>query len=369
MMGGKRARAAVSRAAVVIAAVALAVVLVALMLAAAGCGERPAGPSEGRAGEPAREGRPGATVGQGAGGGQDTGAGTGAGAGQGSGTGQGSGEGVSGFPVTVRDATGVEVTLGAEPQRIVSLLPSNTEIAFALGLGPRVVGVTEWCDYPEEAKTRTKIGSLKPDVEKVISLMPDLVLAGASANADAISALRQAGVTVFAVEAKDLPGVYLSIQQIGRVAGAGQAAEALIESMKKRVDAVQRAVAGVGEADRVRVWVEITPDLYTAGRGTFIDDLMRIAGGVNVAGDVEGWAQLNSEAVIERNPQVIVTAYGPYVKDVKGTVTGRAGWDGIDAVKADRIYSIDPNIVTRPGPRLVEGLEQVARALYPELFK
>ena len=271
--------------------------------------------------------------------------------------------------ITVTDDAGRQVTLKNLPTRIVSLAPSNTEILYALGLGDRVVGVTEYCDYPPEAKQKPKIGGFANiDLEKVIGLNPDLVLA-TNIHAEAVvSELQKRGVTVVVIEPKNVDDVLTKIAFVGKLTGKSDNATRLTAQLKNRIDAVTTTVATV--KTKSRVFYEIDKTLFTPGPGSFIDDMITKAGGLNIAADAkDAYTQLSPEAIIAKDPQVILLGdmnFGESPESVKA----RPGWSNISAVKNGRVIPIaDENIVSRPGPRIVEGLELIARALYPELFK
>jgi iron complex transport system substrate-binding protein len=271
-------------------------------------------------------------------------------------------------PIVVEDDVGNVITLEAKPQRIVSLAPNHTETLYALGLGDRVVGVTEYCNYPPEAAEKPKVGDfVNIDLETVVGLQPDLVLATTMHVAETVPALQERGIAVFVIDPQSVADVLDEIRTMGRITGREEAADALVAHMQARIDAVQERVKG---APRPKVFWELGPELFTVGPGTFIDDLIVLAGGENVAADADTpWPQLSVEAIILNDPDVIVLAdhnYGQTVEMVKE----RPGWEDIRAVREGRIVEIaNDDIVSRPGPRLVEGLEFLAQALHPELFE
>lgn len=271
------------------------------------------------------------------------------------------------FPVTITDASGYELVIESEPQRIVSLIPSTTETAFALGLGDRIVGVSEWDNYPEEVKEKEKIGGLEINTEKVLSLEPDLVLAHVS-NGEVIEVLRNLGLNVLVLDANSLEEVYVLIETMAKATGSTEQAEALIEQMKQVRDEVVEAVRDIPQDQRKKVWVEVSEELYTAGKGTFIDELITLAGADNVAAEVDGWVQMSEEKVIEKNPDVILTTYGYYVPDAADKIKQREAWQGVTAVQNGDVYNIDSDSATRPGPRLVNALKEIAQYIYPEQF-
>jgi iron complex transport system substrate-binding protein len=273
------------------------------------------------------------------------------------------------FPVTVVDDGKTEVTLQVEPQRIVSLTPSHTETLFALGLGDRVVGVTTFCDYPEEAKSKEKVGSFADiDLEKVVGLNPDLVLATSLHAQTVAPALRERGLTVAVLEATDIETTLEKIATIGKLTGRAQEAAALNEGIQARLDAVAAKISQA--TSRPRVYWELDAMLYSAGKDSFVDGLIDLAGGDNVGTRLAGeWPQFNLEALVEADPEVIVLADHDFGETAE-KVQGRPGWSGMTAVKEGHLVEVeDINLVSRPGPRVAEAVEYIARELHPELFE
>jgi len=273
------------------------------------------------------------------------------------------------FPLTITDDLSNEVTIEAEPQRIVSMAPNHTQILYALGLGDRVVGVTEYCNYPPEAQEKPKVGGFSNiDLEQVVGLDPDLVL-GTSLHAQSVEpALVERGLKVVLINPETVEDVLERIVLVGRVTGREGAAVALSAELRGRIEATMEKVQGA--ENNPRVYWELSNDLYTAGPGSFIDDLIVRAGGINIAADAkEQWPQLNLEALILADPEVIVLADHPYGETAEG-VKARPGWADISAVKNDRIVEVlDDDLVSQPGPRVAEALEFVAKVLHPELFE
>jgi len=270
---------------------------------------------------------------------------------------------VSIYPMAVTDALGRTVTLRAPPQRIISVAPSVTEILFALGLDRRIVAISAADDYPpDKVGPKTKVGSVVLDVEQILRLEPDLILGVANLQRGQLERLIALKQPVVAVDAGTLPEVYEQIALIGKLTGRVETGAKLVAEMRRRERAVERAVAG---RRTPRVYVEIWGEpLMTAGQGTFITDLVIRAGGRNVFADVHGWPQVSEEAVVRRNPDVIVVTYP------QGTrVLTRRGWGQVTAVKAGRVGVVSPSLVSRPGPRLVAGLERLARIIHPEAFR
>ncbi|MDD4793602.1 MAG: cobalamin-binding protein [Firmicutes bacterium] len=270
-----------------------------------------------------------------------------------------------GFPVAVVDDTGYRLEVRKAPARIVSLAPSNTEILFSLGLGDRLVGVTSACDYPEAAAKIDKIGDYNINVEAVVAKRPDLVVAQSDLQMPVVEKLRELGILVLAVEPKTLDEVFESMEMIGIVSGEAERARKVVALLKARVAAVEKAVAGLPKSKMPVVFVEIWNDpLMTAGSGTFVDDLVRRAGGQNLAGEVAGWPQISPELVIASKPDVIIlTCFN------KAEVMERIAWQRTPALINDVVYEFVPDLLVRPAPRLVDGLEGLAAIFHPDLFK
>ena len=270
----------------------------------------------------------------------------------------------SAFPLTVTDDAGRVVTLARAPERLVSIAPSNTEILFALGLGPKVVAVDQYSTHPPEARQKAQLGSYAtPDLEQIVAATPDLVLATGVHTKSIIGELEARRLPVLVLEPKDLDGVLTSITLVGRATGQVAQAAELVGTLRTRVEAVAGRVAG---APRSRVYVELSPQLHSAGPGSFVNDLLARAGGENVAADAATqWPQLSQEVVLQRNPEVILLAHNAG-GDATAAVRARPGWETVSAVKGGRIVAIDPDLTTRPGPRAVDGLEALARALHPD---
>lgn len=272
--------------------------------------------------------------------------------------------GQASWPMTVTDDAGRDVEIPARPERIVSLAPANTEMLYALGLGDSVVGVTTFCDYPAEAATVEQVGDFAgPNVEAVTAVDPDLVLVTAGVQADQVAALEQLGAVVLVVDPMTLPDVYRDIELIGRVAGARQAAVELVASIKADVQAVADAVEGRAP---VTVFFEIGQDpLFTVGAGTLIDELVSLAGGVNVVGE-EGYVAFSPEQVVSADPQAYLATHSS--GSSADTIASRPGFDSLAAVEGGRVAVLDDNLVSRPGPRVAQGLRLIAEALHPEAF-
>lgn len=281
------------------------------------------------------------------------------------------------FPLSVKDATGKEIEFKEEPKKIISLIPSNTEILFSLGKGKNVIGVTDFDNYPEEVKGIDKVGGNNADmtynIEKIISLQPDLVLAHESSlgiSADGLEQLKQAGITVFVVQnAESINDVYDTITEVGKITGKLDESTKVVNDMKKKLQKISEKTANIGT--NPLVWLEISgpPEIYTAGNGTFLNEMISIIHAKNVAEKEKGWVMYSEEAAIKANPDVILTTYGDYVPDLEKVVQTRKNWASVNAIKSKRVFDINADTTSRPGPRLVEGVEEIAKAVYPEIFK
>lgn len=277
-------------------------------------------------------------------------------------------------PIEVTDGLERRVSLAAPAQRIVSMAPSNTEILFAIGAGEQVVGRDEFSDYPVEASSILSIGGGFGDYnnEAIVNLQPDLVIAAEINTPEQVKALEDLGINVFYLaNPTSLDEMYGNLLIVAQLTGHETEAASLVDSLKSRVTAVEEKMREVAERPQVFYELDATdPNApYTAAAGTFIDTLIGMAGGENIAHDMGGqYIQVSAEELLVRNPRIILlgdAAYGitPEV------VSSRPGWEAIEAIKEQQIFAFDDNLVSRPGPRLVDGLEILATLLHPELFK
>jgi iron complex transport system substrate-binding protein len=269
-------------------------------------------------------------------------------------------------PITATDDSGHQVTLASPAARVVSLAPANTEIAFAIGAGDKLVAGTSYDDYPAAAKALPKIGDFQsPSVEKIVSFQPDLVLATGGIQSGLRAKLENLGIKVFVVNPSTLDGVYSDMTALGRLLGVPGQATTVVDSMKQRAAAVEQKVAGLA---RPAVFVEIySKPLMTAGTGTFIDNLVTLAGGTNIGSAAgSGYPTFSEEVLLKDNPDVYIATTGSMASP--GQIARRSGYDGLKAVQDGRVYVIDDDLLVRPGPRLIDGLEQLAQMIHPEVF-
>lgn len=274
------------------------------------------------------------------------------------------------FAVVV-DQVGREVTVGQAPARIISLSPGNTEIAFALGLADRVAGLTDFCNYPPEAKEKAKVGGFsKPSLEKILELEPDLVLAG-TMHEEMVAQLEELGLAVLVLAPGNLEEIYGSLMLVATVTGNTAEGEALVKSMRERVEGVRARLASVKAEDKPRVYYEVYSDpLMSAGAATVINEIITLAGGVNIFSDVaERYPKVSAEVVVERQPQVILFPNFHGSADLMlEKMADRPGWESIPAVRENRAYAVTDDSFARPGPRVVDAVEEAARLFYPGLF-
>ncbi|SET32572.1 iron complex transport system substrate-binding protein [Natronincola peptidivorans] len=287
-------------------------------------------------------------------------------------------DGVNDFPREVTDGLGNKVVIEKQPEKIISAVPSHTEILFALGLEDKIIGVSEFCDYPIEALEKEEIGGYKTlNIEKIIELSPDIILVYGNGDEEAIAQIKASGITIARYEPESIEDILEAILSIGEITGMEMEAKAIVNELTERRDEV---LAKVKTVDTVKVFYEIWHEpLMAAGPGSFMDELILLAGGENIAGDAEGAYPIFSiEALVERNPEVYLMPADHVVDFYNMTeeeklekinqVTIRPGYTEISAVKNNRIELLEPNIVSRPGVRIIEALESVARAIHPELF-
>ena len=269
---------------------------------------------------------------------------------------------------TLTDDAGRRVSLPANVNRVISLAPNLTEIVFAVGGGDRLVGRTSYCDYPPEAKSVAEVGdTLHPSLERIISLKPQVVLISTASQLEVFTQqLENQNIAVFVTDPHDLDGVFRTIEEIGEILGKTDQAATLIQSLRRRTNAVQDAVK---QKPPVRVFYQLSAEpLYTAGRDSFVTDLMRRAGAISVTGDIPGaWPKFSSESALASKPEAIILPTGGSMGTGNSTVAEALRQS--PAVQQGRVYKINDDHLVRPGPRAIDGLEEMARALHPDAFR
>ncbi len=274
------------------------------------------------------------------------------------------------FELILEDGMGRRVQLTGMPERIISLAPSNTEMLFALGLQEKVVGVSEYCNYPPEALEIPRAGSFsEPNIEQILSLEPDLVIAVPLQDKE-FSRLEELGIPLLAVDPTSVEEIYSSLELIGEATGAEEEASLLVEDLREKIGAVKEKVGHLSPEERVRVYYEVYSDpLMSVGGDTVIHELLEAAGGINIFEDMEAaYPQVSSEVIVDRDPEVIV------FPDYHGTeefpvreILERSGWGSVSAVQDDRVYGVDPDKISRSGPRIAEVVEELAELFYPDI--
>ena len=275
--------------------------------------------------------------------------------------------------IKLTDGLNRSVVLKGAAQRVISLAPSNTEILFAIGAGEQVVGRDEYSDYPEAAKNVASIGSAFEtlNTELIVSMKPDLVLAANINKPEQVKTLEDLGLTVYYLKnPTTLEEMYANLEIVAQLTGRESEAAALIESLKARVTAVDEKIKPI--SSRFSVFYEIDgtdpSKPFTAGKGTFINLLIERAGGSNIASDIDGYPQLSLEQVVAKDPAFIILGDAKFGTTPE-SIAQRPGWANLSAVKNKQVLPFNDDLLSRPGPRMVDGLEALAKLLRPELFK
>jgi iron complex transport system substrate-binding protein len=261
----------------------------------------------------------------------------------------------------VIDETGRTVVVPEHPRRIISIAPSVTEVLYALGLDQRVVGRSDYCDYPPEVRQKPSVGGLiDPNIEVIVSLHPDLVIGTPEINKIAVAdELARFGIPLYGVHTTSLDDVFRALGDVGALTGRGAQADALIRTLRERRDAVMKRVAGLPRP-RVLYLVWYNP-ISVPGRGAYITNLISLAGGDSISGDLkQDWAQLSLEDIVRRDPEIILLPRNNGNSPAIDQLRSWPGWSGTTAVRRNRVFEVDDN-ASRPGPRLFDALEQFAK--------
>jgi len=265
------------------------------------------------------------------------------------------------------DDYGRTIKLDKIPERIVSAAPTPTEILFAVGAGDLVVGVDDYSDYPAEVSNITKVGSYTLSTEVIISLQPDLVVSSDLVPISQLELLEDRGIPFVVLATRTLDDVLKDIRLVGILTGHVEEANDLADSLEERIDAVTEKTMAE-DVVKPRVYLEYYP-YWTYGPGSFGNDLIALAGGMNIAENTTSeYPMLSSEFIIAQDPEIIVYTIGYMTTTTAEEISSRSGWSGITAVVSGDIYSMDDNLVSRYGPRIVDGLEELASLLHPDLF-
>ena len=270
----------------------------------------------------------------------------------------------------VTDEMGRRVAVPVPVRRIVSLAPNLTETVFALGAQDRLVGVTDFCDFPPEAKQKTSVGgAVNPSLEQIVALKPDLVLAQAITmnRRETVDALERLGIAVYSANSNSVEGILESTRHIAEVIGANEQAAALLKNLRARLDELKLRLEG--RPLRRVLFVVWNDPLISIGRKTFIADALRLAGAESVVETDQDWPRLNLEEVVRLQPEFLVFAssHSETVRTTVEELAERPGWRGLDAIRNRRIAAIS-DAINRPAPRLIEAIEDLARQLHPDAF-
>ncbi|MEG0847569.1 MAG: ABC transporter substrate-binding protein [Niameybacter sp.] len=271
------------------------------------------------------------------------------------------------YPVSIVDSTGTTITLNEEPQKIVSLAPSTTEILGALGISDKVVGRTKYCNYPETIQDATDVGGTSnPNVETIVALQPDLVVASTHVSDEVIAKLREINIPVaFLNEQENFEGTYSAIENIGLLVGCTEEAKIVVEGMRTQIEETIKKVNALNKEEKPRVYYAVWygDSDSTAGGDTFIGEMIRLAGGENIAQDVEGWS-ISKEKIVEGNPEMIIVPAGNGIKEGMETTDF---YKDLTAVQEGHIYEINQDMISRQGPRLAEAFVALAKIINPEM--
>lgn len=270
------------------------------------------------------------------------------------------------YPMNLTDAHGREIIIEKEPKKIISVSPDLTEIIFALAEEDRLVGKSDFCDYPEAVKDIQTVGAIdNPSMEKIAELQPDLVIGSRILSREADAKLQELNIKVLILDShQSFEGIYNVIETMGQVLNVLEKAESVVTEMKNKV---QNVTDKVKDASKPKVYYVVSfgeAGDYTAGGDTFIGTMIEMAGGENAAKDLQGW-QYSLEKVVEQNPNIIICSK---YYDAKKGIEEAQGYKDLSAVKEGRLLEIDNNLLDRQGPRVAEGLEELAKLIHPELF-
>lgn len=271
---------------------------------------------------------------------------------------------------TVTDDLDKELTFEEVPATVVSLIPSNTEILYEIGAGDKLIGATDYDNYPAEAEEVERVSdSVAFNAERIIELEPDVVIGYSTGAPTGYEDLEAAGIPVFVIEsAESFEDVYGDIEQISTVMGLEDKGDEVIASIQQQIESTQQKVASVEEEKQLYFEISPSPEIYTTGQNTFQQEILNHANVENVFGDLEGWPQISEEEVIKRNPEIIATTVS-YVENPVEEIKAREGWSDIPAIQNDQVFFLDSDMTSRPGPRIGDAVELVAKTVYPEAFE
>lgn len=254
--------------------------------------------------------------------------------------------------------------------RIISLIPSNTEILYELGLGDKVVGVSTVDDYPKEVKDKKQFDAMKLNKEALLKAKPDLILAHESqksTDGKVLNGLKDSGVkVVYVKDAQSIDEMYETFKQVGKVTGKEKEANALVKETKNNIKKVVNSVPKDAKSQKVFMEVSSEPEIYTAGKNTFFDDMLKQLKAKNSFSNLDGWQKVSKESIIKKNPDVMISTIGISEKDYQQIIDKRGGFESLNAVQKGRIEAVNGDQISRPGPRIDDGLKALRDAIYNE---
>jgi len=276
------------------------------------------------------------------------------------------------FPLTVLDDLDEKIVMEEKPEKIISLSPNTTEILFAVGAGDNIIGVTTFADYPEKATKVEKIGTItEPNIEKIITMEPDLVIAASVNKMETVERLKELNIKVAGFSSDSVEIAVENIQKIGLITGNQEKADQIAIDMKNKMNLIKNLVEEhLKTNEKPKVFYELWNDpLFTAGKNNFVDDLIQMAGGINIGRLAEGqWPQYSLEKLLIEDPDVYIsTPHSAQMEVSVEEIKSRERFQPISAIQNDRIYIIDANILNRASPRLITGLKHITKSVFPEL--
>ncbi|AGY76884.1 ABC transporter substrate-binding protein [Clostridium autoethanogenum] len=270
------------------------------------------------------------------------------------------------YPLKLKDSTNTEITIQSEPKKVVSLSPNVTETIYALNKQNILVGRTDFCTYPTQASKIPSVGTITdPSAEKIVELKPDVVIASNLTKPDILKKLQQLNIKVLTISKNEsFENTYNNIENIGKIVNANKKAYSIVSNMKEKVKVVQEKVKGKSTPTVYYVVSYGTSGDFTAGKDTFVGKMIEMAGGKNAASDVTGW-NYSLEKLVEKNPDILICSNK---FNSKNGIKSTKGYKDLDAVKKNKLFEIDEDIISRQGPRLADGLEALAKIIHPEAF-
>lgn len=278
----------------------------------------------------------------------------------------------SGENKTIADRDGNEVIIKSTNERILSTAPSNTEILIGLGLADKIVGVDNYSPTEGLSSDVVTINFRNPDAEAIIGLDPDFIIASGhnkNGNEDPFELIKEAGIpVVYIPSSNSIEGIYEDIQFIAEVTNSTEKGRQLIDSLKKQVEEVKSIAATISSKKKVYLEISPSPNIYTTGTGTFQNEILELIGAENIFADQIGWIAASAEAVVEKNPEIIITNVS-YIDNAVEEILNREGFQEIDAIKNGKVYLVDANASSRPSQNVIKAIKEIAKLVYPEYYE